>query len=136
MMQNIPNNLTRSQLLKLIDDSGFQGQYDLFYLPMDLKNKASLGYAFVNFERHDVALGFFEQFNGFSSWNVQSKKVCEVTWSKGMQGLEEHVEKYRNSPFMHESVPDEFRPVLLKNGARVPFPTPTKNLKAPRIWSR
>jgi len=136
MMRNIPNSLTRSELLKLMDNAGFRGHYDLFYLPIDLKNKCGLGYAFANFVHHDFALAFSKHFNGFNSWNMQSEKVCEVTWSKGMQGLNEHVSDYRDSPVMHESVPDEYRPVLFKNGARVPFPPPTKNLRAPRIWSR
>eukprot|EP00439_Symbiodinium_sp_Y106_P038344 s1688_g4.t1 len=37
-----------------------------------------------------------------------------------------HVERYRNSPVMHRSVPDEYKPVIFKNGVRKKFPRPTK----------
>ena len=42
-----------------------------------------------------------------------------------------HVERYRNSPVMHRSVPDEYEPVIFKNGVRKNFPRPTKKVKAP-----
>merc|ERR1719247_3030939 len=32
MMRNIPNNLSRDQLVKLLNDSGFEGKYDLVYV--------------------------------------------------------------------------------------------------------
>jgi hypothetical protein len=136
MVRNIPNSLTRMQLLEIFDKAGFKCYYDLFYLPIDLKNQAGLGYAFINFVNHKSAVAFSNFFSGFSSWGMQSEKVCEVTWSQGMQGLHVHIEKYRDCPVMHESVPDEFRPILFKNGKRLSFPPPTKVLRAPRIWSR
>jgi hypothetical protein len=67
---------------------------------------------------------------------MQSEKVAAVTWSDAMQGLDEHVERYRDCPVMHESIPDEFKPLLFKDGVRVPFPKPTKKIQAPRPWSR
>jgi hypothetical protein len=136
MMRNIPNNVTREQLLKIIDEEGFQGAFDLLYLPVDLKNKVGLGYALVNFVSNEKAVSFSEYFTGFSDWKMQSEKVCAVKWSDALQGLEEHVERYRDCPVMHESIPDEFKPVLFKDGERVPFPEPTKRIRAPRPWSR
>jgi len=136
MMRNIPNNISRAQLLSILDNEGFAGAYDLLYLPIDLKNKVGLGYAFVNFVSHGAAEGFAHHFRGFMNWNMQSEKVCEVTWSDALQGLEEHVERYRDCPVMHESIPDEFKPVLFQDGVRVAFPEPTKRIRAPRPWSR
>merc|ERR1719183_450180 len=49
MMRNIPNNVTREQLLGIFNDEGFKGHYDLVYVPIDLKNRVGLGYAFINF---------------------------------------------------------------------------------------
>lgn len=42
--------------------------------------------------------------------------------------------RYRDSPIMHGSVPDEFKPVIFEagTGRRVDFPEPTKKLRAPR----
>jgi len=82
------------------------------------------------------AKAFSTHFTGFTRWNMQSEKVCQVVWSDAMQGLDQHVERYRDCPVMHESIPDEFKPVLFKDGVRVLFPEPTKKIRAPRPWSR
>merc|ERR1740121_2134085 len=90
------------------------------------------GYAFINFTKTEKAVHFTEQFEGFSDWPVESDMTCEVSWSNVLQGLEAHVERYRNSPLMHPSVPDEFRPACFDGARRVPFPAPTQRIKAPR----
>lgn len=41
--------------------------------------------------------------------------------------------RYKNSPLMHEDVPDACRPILLQNGVRIEFPPATKSLRAPRL---
>merc|ERR1712187_1092030 len=69
---------------------------------------------------------------GYTNWAFDSSKVCEVCWSEPLQGLETHCDRYRNSPVMHELVPDEFRPVLFDQGVRIPFPAPTKRIRPPR----
>lgn len=132
MLRNLPNNYSRAILLELIDSEGFAGQYDFFYLPMDFKSRASLGYAFVNLVSPAQAHAFREHFDGFSRWVLPSQKVCSVNWSTPYQGLEAHVERFRNSPVMHEAVPDEYKPVVFVNGIRTSFPPPTKKLRAPR----
>jgi len=133
MLRNLPNNYTRDMLLRLMDTHGFSGSYDLLYMPMDFSSNVGLGYAFINLTSNDEASRFWSQFQGFSNWEVASKKVCEIGWSSVLQGLQAHIERYRNSPVMHNSVPDEFKPVLFENGERVAFPGPTRTLRAPRI---
>lgn len=133
MLRNLPNNYTRSMLLKLIDSEGFDGMYDFIYLPMDFKSQASLGYAFVNLTDSDQAARFFEAFVGFHDWVVPSQKVCSVNWSAPYQGREAHIERYRNSPVMHEDVPDDYKPMVFRDGERIKFPPPTKKLKVPRM---
>merc|ERR1712151_1163186 len=49
MMRNIPNTYTRANLLKLLDQQGFLGSYDLLYLPVDFQTDLNHGYAFINF---------------------------------------------------------------------------------------
>jgi len=136
MVRNLPNNLGRDQLLQLLNDEGFEGCYSFVYVPIDFKSKAGLGYAFIDFRSSEEADDFFPRFQEFTKWPMPSDKVCDVTWSVALQGIEVHLERYRNSPVMHESVPDEFRPVLFQNGKRVPFPLPTKRIRAPRQWPR
>mmetsp|Transcript_27611 Transcript_27611/g.47949 ORF Transcript_27611/g.47949 Transcript_27611/m.47949 type:complete len:466 (+) Transcript_27611:69-1466(+) len=133
MLRNIPNNMTRDQLDKLLKSHGFEGLYDFLYLPWDFHRLAGLGYAFVNFETHEYAQWAIEHFQGFAEWGFASDKVCEVCWSSPHQGLQAHVERYRNSPVMHADVPEKYKPLLFINGHRTPFPPPTKKIRAPRM---
>jgi len=133
MIRNMPNNYTREMLLNLVDSMGFAGTYDFAYLPVDFQSQAGLGYAFLNFISVAQAQLCFSRFEGFSSWEVPSDKVCTVTWSQPTQGLEAHIDRYRNSPVMHHSLPFEWQPVLFHQGVRVAFPPPTKPIKTPKV---
>lgn len=133
MWKNLPNNYTRDDLLALVDASGFASAYDFFYSPIDFTSNALVGYAFVNFVSTEQADKFYYHFQDFTAWTLKSEKVSMVTWSHPLQGLEGHIERYRNSPVMHEDVSDDKRPVLFKDGVRIPFPEPTKKLRAPHL---
>mmetsp|Transcript_47485 Transcript_47485/g.101574 ORF Transcript_47485/g.101574 Transcript_47485/m.101574 type:complete len:423 (+) Transcript_47485:100-1368(+) len=133
MLRNIPNRYTQGSLLSLIDDNGFKGSYDFVYLPMDFRNGVNLGYAFVNLLKHEDALKLMEFFQGFSRWSFDSVKVCEVSWAHPHQGLEEHIERYKNSPVMHPTMPDDYKPMVFKDGVRTSFPKPTKAIRAPKL---
>lgn len=131
MLRNLPDDCTREMFLQLLDDQGFKCKYDFAHLPFDFFYDANLGYAFVNMVDSEAVDLLWKAFQGFSDWRLPSYKVCEVTWSAPHQGLKAHVARYRNSPLMHDKVPDDFKPVILRNGARQPFPKPTKSLRAP-----
>merc|ERR1719382_2274258 len=132
MMRNIPNNYTRARLLEMIDGQGFAGRYDFVYFPIDFRTHAALGYSFLNLCTPEDAEAFRSCFDGFARWSLPSSKVCRVSWSEPHQGPQAHIDRYRNSPLMHESVPDEYRPAMFASGRRVPFPAPTKKVKPPR----
>jgi hypothetical protein len=141
MLRNIPNRYDQETLLRLLDEGppgegprvGFLKRYDFVYLPMDFRNKVNLGYAFINFLTHADAMEFKGLMTQFSGWGCDSNKVCEVTWAHPHQGKDEHVERYRNSPVMHESMPEAFKPMIFENGDRKPFPPPTKAIRAPKM---
>lgn len=133
MFRNLPNNYNRSTLLHMLDSEGFKATYNLVYLPTDFRNFAGFGYAFVNFESHEDARRAKMSFQGFARWRVPSRKTCDVVWSGPVQGLLAHTERYRNSPVMHDSVPDEYKPAVFEDGIRVPFPEPTKRIRPPRV---
>jgi hypothetical protein len=133
MFRNLPNNYTRAALLDMLDAEGFNRVYSFVYLPTDFKNFPGFGYAFVNFATHESAVRAKRHFQGYCKWSVPSQKVCEVVWSGPVQGLSNHTERYRNSPVMHDSVPDEYKPVVFVDGKRVKFPAPTKKIRPPRV---
>jgi len=133
MLRNLPEGFTRLMLCKMCDKESFAHSYDFLYMPINFRTETSFGYAFINLTRPADAKRCYDHFQGFNRWEVPSDKVCEVTWSKMYQGLAAHIERYRNSPVMHEAVPDEYRPAVFKNGIRVAFPMPTKKLRMPRI---
>lgn len=133
MLRNLPEGFTREMLTAMLNDQGFTNVYDFIYMPMNFRTRASFGYAFVNLVCPDDAERCHEKLEGFIRWHVPTDKICEVSWSDMHQGLAAHVERYRNSPVMHESVPDEYKPVMYSCGVRVTFPPPTKKLRVPRI---
>lgn len=133
MLRNLPNDYTREMVLDMLDHHGFSGMYDFVYLPVDFKRKAGLGYAFVNFSSCDGAEKAFAHLQGFTRWQYSSSKVLEVAWGEPLQGLDAHIERYRNSPVMHAEVPDQYRPMVFQSGVRVAFPSPTRKLQKPRM---
>ncbi|CAE7386747.1 mei2 [Symbiodinium natans] len=135
MLRNLPNNFSRDMLLSMLDKRGFAGRYDFLYLPFDFCRNANLGYAFVNMVDAEAADALWKALEGFTAWGLTSHKVCSVTWSGPLQGRDAHIERYRNSPVMHSSVPDSYKPVILDCGVRTPFPRPTKKVKMPTMVS-
>jgi len=133
MLRNLPVSFTRDMLLSVLDGEGFSGRYDFVYLPIDFGSRCGFGYAFINLVDTNAAAEFRVHFQGFSDWGIESPKVADITWSSTHQGFEEHVNRYRNSPVMHETMPDECKPIVLRNGVRIDFPPPTKTLRPPRI---
>lgn len=132
MLRNVPKALTRDLLVQFLDKSGFWSRYDFVYLPVDHTTLAGFGYAFVNFVSVRDATSFRDSFQGRLRWDLPHDQDCEIVWSEAHQGLREHVERLRNSPVMHEAVPEKYKPLLFRNGAPAPFPAPTKRIRAPR----
>lgn len=133
MFRNLPNRLMRDSFVELMDKEGFEGTYDFVYLPFDFHRNGGFGYAFVNFVASENAKRAMEHFQGFARWDTSTPKVCEVSWSDSMQGLKAHVARFRDSPVMHESVPECFKPIILKENVRQPFPSPKRPLRRPRV---
>jgi hypothetical protein len=137
MMMNLPQRCTRDMLAQTLDRHGFWGKYDFLYLPKDFRTGRNLGHAIVNLVSHADALRLRDCFDGFKEWEPCHKKVCEIRLDAVLQGLRANVDRYRNSPLMHESVPDDFKPILFEKGRRTSFPAPTRHVRAPRgFWTR
>jgi len=134
-LKNLPKDFTRDEFLRIIDNAGFFGRYNFVYLPMDFTYGLCVGYADVCLIDPADAVRMMTAFDGYC-WRPATEgnlaAVCETSWSD-RQSVAEHIERYRDSPIMHQSVPDGRRPVLFKDGMEIPFPAPTKPVRRPRV---
>jgi hypothetical protein len=124
VITDIASSCTRDGLLAQLDEAGLAGQYDFVYLPVSFETLATHGYGIVNFVTSQAAQMLMQS-------SPQS-----VSFSDQRQGLEGHVTNFQDSSLMHEGVPDQFKPVLFKDGRRVPFPAPTRPTRMPRELKR
>jgi RNA recognition motif-containing protein len=132
MLRNIPNSYGRDALIALLGAQGLSGCYNFVYLPIDFARQSSLGFAFVNMVDTACAETAMRRLQGFHNWSSMSPKVLQVTWSHPVQGLTAHLERYRNSPVMHEDIPDAFKPAYFVDGCRAPFPESSRRVRLPR----
>lgn len=133
MFRNLPQSFTRLKLERLLDAEGFGSLYDFIYLPAELGTGSCFGYAFINMVTAREAERFVEYFQGFDRWQEAETRRAVVHLSEALQGLDEQIERYRNSPLMHPSVSDDLRPAVYRHGVRVPFPEPTAPIRPPRM---
>jgi hypothetical protein len=92
MIKNIPNKFNKDLLLNIIDQN-FKGTYDLFILPTDANKCKNFGYAFINFTNSYYIPYFYFMLNGKMWSSTNSKKVCELTYSK-VQGKDNLLSHY------------------------------------------
>jgi len=132
MIRNVPLSYTCDRLIDLLESMGFSKWVDFVYVPIKRTETLGVGYAFLNLTSPERAEEFMLAFEGFDGWASSfSKTACSMRWSN-CQGLSENVSRYRNSPMMSEEVPAFYKPVLLKDGVRIEFPKPTKQLRTLR----
>mmetsp|Transcript_46082 Transcript_46082/g.107749 ORF Transcript_46082/g.107749 Transcript_46082/m.107749 type:complete len:293 (-) Transcript_46082:63-941(-) len=119
MLRNIPSKFTQGSLLEEIDDEGFAGLYDFFYLPMDVRNKTNVGYAFVNFLQPDDMTRFSKHFEGYKFKNNNSQKIATVSPAH-VQGLKRNVQQLSKKAVLHFNK-GQYKPVVFRSGERVDF---------------
>ena len=85
MVRNIPNKYTQAKLLETLDDGGQAGKYDFVYMPVDQKNQANVGYAFVNFIHPLYIVDFYYRFIGKRWKCYNSTKICDLKYGR-LQG--------------------------------------------------
>jgi len=130
MLDNVSVACSRTDIINCLDSLGFQGEYDLVYLPTNFKTWKSCHYAFVNMTTPEAAVRAMQALDGLEGSCAEAQQALRVQWSD-LQGFRANVEIYRNSPVMHPEVPEQYRPLLLVNGSPASFPPPTKSIKVP-----
>jgi hypothetical protein len=132
MVRNLPSTLTQMELVEELIARGYRGLFDFVYMPMNFRsdgNGSNFHYAFVNFTSTAVAVQLMNQLKSFELDEQEWRSV----WST-CQGLDANIERYRNSPLMHELVPADCKPALYGAHAfRVQFPAPTRHIPKPKI---
>lgn len=132
-VQNLPIGYDRAAMLRVLETEGFAKSYDFVYVPFNFRESAYFDYALVNMASPAAALRARDHFNGFKAWPCSSDTTCEAFFSKKNQGYITLVERYRNSPLMHNTVIDEQKPAVFHNGQRISFPEPTKTVRPLRF---
>lgn len=129
MLRDIPCRCTQQDLLSTINEKGFQGKYDFFYLPIDFRKRCSMGYAFINFSTSKWAREFMERFHDLRLTDF-SEKRCRCSWA-ARQGWEANVEVYRNGTMNRDDVPMQYAPLVF-NALGEPQHLPEPDV--PREW--
>jgi len=114
MLRNIPNRYMQESLLEEIHDEGFENSYDFFYLPIDVRNNANVGYAFINFIHPKDLDRFMSHFEGYSFKRPGSKKVAAVS-AATVQGLKQNLENL----VRRRVAKGQHRPIVVRNGQRI-----------------
>jgi hypothetical protein len=96
MMRNLPNKYTQRMLLTEVNQSGFLGTFDFFYLPIDQETSANRGYGFLNFIAPYYAWAFRNMFEGRRMSRFNSAKVVSVTPAT-LQGFQANYAHYSSA---------------------------------------
>lgn len=129
IIKNLPACYTSTALCHLLDSFGLRGCCNFVYVPMNYKSRIAFGYGTVDVVSHDAALSLARSLHGLRL--DQAKLPLEVDWSE-RQGLQQQIVRYRDSPLMHSSVPNDLKPMLFRDGQRIAFPGPTRKVQAPK----
>jgi hypothetical protein len=133
--RNFPSNRNGKAVQELLDENGFKESYNFVYVPHDFKVLPSLsnvGYFFVNFTTHDIAVQAWDKLDGLQAWRPESNKVLRATWATKTQGLEACINRYKDSPVLHQDIPFECKPMRFENGQAVQLDHSVK-MQSPQI---
>jgi RNA recognition motif-containing protein len=135
VLKRLPDGCTQQDVYDVLTALGLHGKFDFLYAPTNFRSRSLFGYCFVNFVEHGIAMRAMAQLRSLV-WERFDDARIEAYWSEPHQGLNVHLERYRNSPVMHRAVPRMYKPILLRNGVRIAFPKPTQRVMPPKDWSR
>merc|ERR1719361_2347374 len=99
MLKNIPCRKSQEEVMLHVDQKGFGNTYDFFYLPKDVKFRANLGYAFINFATPEAATRFRAEMSGYRFPGSGSTKACIVVPAH-VQGLTNNLAAFKRTEVM------------------------------------
>jgi hypothetical protein len=119
MLRNIPNRYTQAKLLQEIDECGFEGSYDFFYLPIDVHSRSNVGYAFVNFVT-DTEAARFQSFFSQHRFVLSNRRKISMVSRAHVQGLEQNIRHFEHRA-VTQARNSKLRPVVMRKGVQVSF---------------
>lgn len=111
MIRNIPTRFTSLSFVRLLDEYGFAGTFNFFYLPMDFRSGKNMGYAFINFLEPETGLRFVDKFHARRLPVTTSKKVMEISASR-RQGLLDNISLFRTSDLLNSASLPHYKPLI------------------------
>jgi hypothetical protein len=99
MSRRVPRRYTQEELKSEIENAGFEGCFDVFYLPMDERHKRNRGFAFVNFVDSSFAAHFHKIFHDQHLSSHAARHPLEVVASElqGFDAMSQHFGVQRTS---------------------------------------
>lgn len=114
MIKNLPTSLQQPQVMDEIDNTGFGGKYDFFYMPGNFTgHHKSLGYAFLNLKDVQSMKDFVTVWHGTK--RLGAKEYPLKVSAADVQGRDANAQNF--GPRMHRIRNPSLRPVILG-----PFP--------------
>ncbi|KAL1518851.1 hypothetical protein AB1Y20_003128 [Prymnesium parvum] len=103
MIRNIPNKCTLSSLMSTFSEvfKGERGLFDFFYLPMDVKSKCNVGYAFINIREQSKVQVFYHKLQGKMWDRFNPDKCCQITYGR-IQGFDALLKTFAESSVVRE----------------------------------
>lgn len=90
IIRNLPNRVSKEELLSYVRELGFRGSYEFFHMPWRVRHNKNKGYAFISFSDMAAAEAFKDLLNGYqlSHWRTNCSKTIRVEPAR-LQSLEE-----------------------------------------------
>jgi hypothetical protein len=98
MIKGIPCSCKRSDVLNVVKELGFVGQYNFFYVPM--KRERILGYAFIGFPDAELTKKFAMRITGYRFSDKASAKSVTVAPAT-IQGHAMNLMHFRDTSVMN-----------------------------------
>mmetsp|Transcript_37491 Transcript_37491/g.88081 ORF Transcript_37491/g.88081 Transcript_37491/m.88081 type:complete len:433 (+) Transcript_37491:46-1344(+) len=95
MIRNVPSKYTQQKLMREINDMGFLGKFDFFYLPMQPHGRGNRGFAFINFMAWEAAQEFYMRLHN-RPLRLSAPDTPAAIMPADLQGFERNAEHYAN----------------------------------------
>ena len=120
MIKNIPNRVTREELLDRISEVMPRGSFDFLYMPIDFNNRLNFGYAFLNLSNEMYIDLFTLSFNKKRMFDhMAGSKLIEVVVAR-VQGFNANVNRLIASPVLFNA-DDGSLPLIFSGETEIPF---------------